>query len=149
MKRLLILLLLLLPLTLSAQTVQTYDAKTTQLVWNDGDGGHASVVYTVPRGWVPLGYARYTPSTVKALTDAPVAGVALPATARHAIIYVKSAEVNYRDDGTAPTATEGIPMSAGTAWIVENSRDILTAIRFIDVSGASDVRIAYYKSLGE
>lgn len=89
------------------------------------------------------GYARYTPTTVKKLTDTPAAGVAIPAGARSAIITVASNPIRFRTDATDPTASEGVLLAVGT-WFFPNQREWLRALRFIDTAaGASEVTVAY------
>jgi hypothetical protein len=91
------------------------------------------------------GYARYTPTTAKGLTDSPIVGTALPGIARHAIITVKDNPIRWRADGTAPTASEGHYMPAGTDLAVENSADWLKRFKFIDTAaGASEVTVTYF-----
>lgn len=137
------------------QTIELAPSAPTQtkpLVYVDGAGGIANLVAMQRRGWVPVGYARYAPTTVKTFASAcsGTACVTIPASAKHAIILIKTNAVSWRDDGTAPTATEGMLWDAGTRIVIEDSRLWLLAVKFIDTgAGASDVRISYYKSVGE
>lgn len=89
-------------------------------------------------------YARYTPTTVKLLTDTPVAGVALPADAVHGWIQVLNNPVSVRIGSTAATAAEGFVLPEGYLVKFSNSRQILERISFIDTSaGASEIRVIY------
>lgn len=91
------------------------------------------------------GYARYTPTTVKKLTDAPAnaGGVAIPDGARSAVLTVASNPIRFRTDATDPTASEGVLLAVGT-WFFPNQREWLRALRFIDTAaGASEVTVAY------
>lgn len=98
-----------------------------------------------PYGNANGGYARYTPTTVKALSDAPVAGTTLPAIARHAIINVRSNPIRYKVDGNSPTASEGQFLAAGTDLVIENQPRTLKQFKFIDAAaGASEVTITYF-----
>lgn len=91
------------------------------------------------------GYARYAPTAVKTLSDSPGNGTALPAEARHALITINSNPVRMRFDGTAATAANGVLIQTNTLLRIENSREMLKAISFIDTSaGASEVDVAYF-----
>jgi hypothetical protein len=90
------------------------------------------------------GYARYTPSTVKKLTDAPAAGSALPTFAQHAIITVATKPVRMRFDGTDPTASEGLLIPADSVLVFPDQMELLKQMRFIDTAaGASEVTAVY------
>jgi hypothetical protein len=152
MKKLLLILSLMLCVSVSGQTIGKYSGDTSPLVYKDGAGGHASLVAMQKRGWVPVGYARYSPASATTLGTACLGTgcVTLPATAKHAIITIKSYPLAWRDDGTAPTATEGLEFPAGVTIVVEDSRAWLQAVQFIaTAAGTPDVRISYYKSAGE
>src|SRR5688572_21921738 len=79
------------------------------------------------------GYARYTPTTAKRLSDAPVAPAAtntLPAGATYALISVTTNPIRCRFDGTNPTASEGLLLDVGTHKFT--NRTVLEQFRFID-----------------
>lgn len=84
----------------------------------------------------PLGYQQYTSlSSATNLTGYPDG-------ATIAEIIVEAQGIRYRDDGTAPTASIGMPVVAGNAF--QYSGD-LSAIQFIaQVSGAI-INVSYYK----
>lgn len=65
----------------------------------------------------------------------------VPTGATIAEICVETAAVRYRDDGTDPSATVGMPVSAGTCFAYSGP---LRAIRFIAVSGSPVVNVLYY-----
>lgn len=75
-----------------------------------------------------------------------VAGVATtltpPAGAAFAEICVETASVRYRDDGTAPTASVGMPVTSGTCFSYAGP---LSAVQFIAQSGTASVSVSYYK----
>ena len=56
--------------------------------------------------WVPLGY-------VQIVSPAAAVGITPPAGATMALISVSGATMRWRDDGTAPTASVGMPVAAG------------------------------------
>lgn len=85
--------------------------------------------------WAPLGYVQIT-STSSAI------GLSPPSEATIAEITVEAQAIRYRDDGTSPTASVGMPVAAGNSFQYAGD---LTAIKFIaQVSGAI-LNVSYYK----
>lgn len=100
-----------------------------------GPSGVVGVGAGAPYTYTPLGYQQLTPlATSTALTP--------PAGATIAFISVETAGVRYRDDGTAPTATVGMPIAAGQQLTYSGN---LTAVRFIAQSGTPVMDVSYYK----
>lgn len=103
-----------------------------------GAGGTGTAVAAAPNSpnpYTPLGYQQITSlTTAQALT--------VPSGATVAFITCETAGVRYRDDGTAPTATIGMPLAAGGQLVYSGS---LSAIRFIAQSGSPVLDISYYK----
>lgn len=76
-------------------------------------------VNSAPYQWNPLGYSQFsvTGAAIANLVGGAVAGTptqisgltAIPANASCATIIVETASIRWRDDGTAPTASIGIP----------------------------------------
>ena len=58
------------------------------------------------------------------------------------LITVETANVRWRDDGTAPTASVGQLLQAGQNYFYPGT---LTAIQFIAVSGSPVLDLSYYK----
>lgn len=83
---------------------------------------------------IPLGYQQISSfSTAQSLTA--------PSGALYATIEATAA-VNYRDDGTAPTASTGMPLAANTTlWYVGN----LAAIQIIPQTGSATLNVLYYR----
>lgn len=88
---------------------------------------------------VPLGHFQVTVST------AAITLPTIPAEARRVIIRSLGQPINYRDDGTSPTASTGFPILADE-WIVYDT--VPTAafkmIRAASATADADVRIAFY-----
>jgi hypothetical protein len=59
-----------------------------------------------------------------------------------ALICVETANVRWRDDGTAPTASVGQPVSAGQCFQYAGP---LPSIQFIAQSGSPVVNVSYYR----
>ncbi len=64
-----------------------------------------------------------------------------------AIIRVTAANVYWRDDGTAPTTTIGMPLLSTDTVPLEYTGD-LSAIQFIAVSGSPVLDVSYYHQVG-
>ncbi len=97
----------------------------------------------------PIDYATLTVSST-AVTLVTNASPTLPANAKGAIITVETDQVRYREDGTAPTSSEGILLNPGDvltydSWTSDDSkRRILIAVKFIRVTSDAALKIHYY-----
>jgi hypothetical protein len=58
-----------------------------------------------------------------------------------ALIVAEGAPVRWRDDGTAPTATVGMPLAVGVPLQYDGN---LQNIRFIEQSASAKLNISYY-----
>lgn len=83
----------------------------------------------------PLGYEKLTVSSTA------VGLASIPSRAYFALVRCESNNVRWRDDGTAPTATEGILMKADEFLEYDGS---LTKIKFIRVGSDATVYVSYY-----
>jgi hypothetical protein len=82
----------------------------------------------------PLGFQQLASfSTAQTLT--------VPATATMAIISVETNAIRWRDDGTAPTASVGMPVAVGQTFIYSGN---LSAITFIPQTGSATMDVSYY-----
>ncbi len=81
-----------------------------------------------------LGYQQITNlSGATALT--------VPAGSQFALIIPETQNVRYRDDGTNPTASVGMPMSIGDILKYEGN---LAALKFIEVTASAKLNVSYY-----
>lgn len=86
--------------------------------------------------YAPLGYQQYTNlSSAISLTS-------VPDQATIAEIIVEAADIRYRDDGVAPSASVGMLVAAGNAF--QYSGD-LSAIQFIGRTVGAIINVSYYK----
>jgi hypothetical protein len=71
----------------------------------------------------------------------------VPAGAQFALISVETEAVRYRDDGTPPTASNGvlIPVTTATEPWVYYATAGFANLEFIATSGTAILNIAYYK----
>lgn len=67
----------------------------------------------------------------------------VPAGADMAVIIAETQAVRWRDDGTSPTASVGIPLATGTYMVYDGD---LSAIKFIEQTSAAKLNVSYYKS---
>ena len=89
---------------------------------------------------VPKGFQQITLSgTASTLT--------VPAGAQVALIRVETANARWRDDGTAPTTTVGMPLNSTDTFQLEYW-GTLSAIEFIAVSGSPVLNVSYYAIAG-
>lgn len=84
--------------------------------------------------FAPLGYVQITN-----LTSA--VGLSAPAGAVIAEIVVEAQGIRYRDDGTAPTASIGMPVAAGNSFQYAGD---FTAIQFIQQTSGAILNVSYY-----
>lgn len=85
----------------------------------------------------PFGYYQVSVST--AVTLASLSGGSLPAGARIVWILPEAgSNVRWRDDGTAPTASVGMPIVSQQAWPYEGS---LAALQLVSQSGTATVNL--------
>jgi hypothetical protein len=83
---------------------------------------------------VCLGYQQITSlSASTALT--------VPSGSTMAVIVAESQAVRWRDDGTAPTATVGMPMGTYVPLIYDGD---LNRIRFIEQTASAKINVSYY-----
>lgn len=85
-------------------------------------------------GLTALGYQQITSlSSSAALT--------VPSGATIAVVQAEGADVRWRDDGTAPTATVGMLLPAGAELRYTGA---LAALRLIQASAGATVNVSYY-----
>lgn len=90
-----------------------------------------------------LGYQQITVLTASTALSVPVRDInGLSSTPTVAIIVPEGQGVRWRDDGTAPTATVGMPLSAGSVLMYDGD---LTRIRFIQQAATAILNVSYYK----
>jgi len=85
----------------------------------------------------PRGYQKISAATLAAAT-----ALTVPTAANRALIVAAAAGVAWRDDGTDPTATDGVPISSGGSMLYDGD---LSAIKFILISGSPILHVAYYE----
>jgi len=82
-------------------------------------------------GGKPLGYQQLTPTSSTGFT--------VPAGATLAVVTADTLTVWWRDDGTAPTSTVGMPIAIGTYLAFVGN---LSTVKFISASG--HLNVSYY-----
>ena len=89
---------------------------------------------TGPSTLSALGYQQIT-----SLSSA--ATLTVPTGARLALIQPETQAVRWRDDGTAPTSSEGMPLAAGETLPYTGN---LSAIKFIESAAGAKLNVSYY-----
>lgn len=89
-----------------------------------------------------LGYQQITDiSGSTALTTPVVDKNGLACKPSMAIIVAETQAVRWRDDGTAPSATVGMPLAVGVTFVYDGD---LKKIRFFEQVGGAKLNISYY-----
>lgn len=81
-----------------------------------------------------LGYQQIT--SLSAAT-----GLTVPAGATMALIIAEVQSVRWRDDGTNPTATIGMPLATSTSLSYDGD---LKSIKFIEQTASAKINVSYY-----
>ena len=81
-----------------------------------------------------LGYQQITSLSASTALTVPVG-------ATMALIVAETQAVRWRDDGTAPTASVGMPLAKGTSLSYDGD---LKAIRFIQQTASAVLNVSYY-----
>ncbi|MCC8963772.1 hypothetical protein H8A95_15990 [Bradyrhizobium sp. Pear76] len=93
----------------------------------------------VAQTFVPLGFCALTPDAGAGL--ASCAG-GIPSGARSATIAVETQAIRYRDDGTAPTSTVGMPVAVGQTIVYQGT---LSKIQLISQTAGAKVSVLFYR----
>ena len=88
---------------------------------------------------VPCGYQQITSLGFSTALTLPDPTVCVPTLA---VITPEAQAVRYRDDGTAPTASVGMPVAVAVTLSYEGA---LSAIRFIEQTSGAKLNISYYR----
>lgn len=84
----------------------------------------------------PKGYVKSASfNTAAGLPSMPTATTA-------ALIIVEGQTMRWRDDGTAPTATDGMLMNVGIEYMFVGN---LQRLQFIETTATSTMHVSYYK----
>jgi hypothetical protein len=90
---------------------------------------------------VCLGYQQITPNTATGLTVPALAPDGSKQQATFAVITPEGQNVRWRDDGTNPTASVGMPIYVGTTLLYDGD---LTGIKFINTVAGGKINVSYY-----
>lgn len=98
------------------------------------DDPFAQAVVIVPEPQIACGYQQIAVNTAQSLT--------VPTGATSAIIVPEGQDVRWRDDGSAPTTSVGMPLGAGATLFY---RANLATVQFIGVDTGGKINVSYYK----
>jgi hypothetical protein len=85
-----------------------------------------------------VGAAASTALTIPSI-DAVTGLRAMPI---QAVIICEGAGIRWRDDGTDPTASVGMPIAVGTTFVYDGD---LRRLRIIQQAATATINVAYYK----
>jgi hypothetical protein len=106
-------------------------------------GGSVRAQGTVPGQYmVPLGYCQVGSSPLGSASKLS-ANCPIPANATMAVFQAESANVRWRDDGTAPTASVGMLFISGGAPLLYTGT--LSEIQIIAATGSPLLDVAFYR----
>lgn len=88
-----------------------------------------------------LGYQQITPNSATGLTVPTNAPDGSKQQATFAIITPEGQNVRWRDDGTNPTSSVGMPIYVGTSLLYDGN---LANIKFINMVAGGKVNVSYY-----
>jgi hypothetical protein len=98
-----------------------------------------------PYRFHPLGYCQITSlSSAVALVTASCSTGSVATQATIAEVCVSVASIRYRDDGTAPTTTLGVPVGAGVCFPYSISEGGMSALQMIQQTAGAIVDILFY-----
>ncbi len=99
------------------------------------NGNQASGMQVIDGYLVPNGYQQITSLSA-------AVGLTVPAKTKLVLIQAETKDVRWRDDGTNPTASVGMVLSAGSAFSYNGDA---SAIKFIEVAASGKLNVSYYK----
>ncbi len=103
-----------------------------------GSAARAATV-TEPATFVPLGYCQLSVTTA-VLVSTCSGGI--PAGATFASITPETGSLRFRDDGTAPSATVGYPLTTGQQLMYSG---LLPSLQIVSQSGTAIVNLWFYR----
>ena len=89
-----------------------------------------------------FGYQQITSLSASTALTVPTKGpTGLSQKPSYAIIIAETQAVRWRDDGTAPSATVGMPLPVNTEFLYDGD---LTKIRFFEQTASAKLNVSYY-----
>ena len=89
-----------------------------------------------------LGYQQITSLSASTALTVPIVDLnGLSIKPVIALIVAETQAVRWRDDSTAPTASVGMPLATGVAFVYDGD---LTMIRFIEQTASAKLNVTYY-----
>lgn len=88
----------------------------------------------------PLGYCQLTSLSGAVKLTSCTNGI--PLTANVIVAVPETQAVRWRDDGTAPSSTVGMPIATGVALVYQGN---LTTIQFIEQTSSATLNVVFYR----
>lgn len=128
-------------ITATSTTTLTIETGTgtgpTQLVASGGGGGGSSAPYS-------FSPSSTTNSDQHNLPIVTATALTVPSDATFAQVCVTGTKVNYRWDGTSPSATVGQPLLSSQCFFFQG-RNILLGLKFIQTAASATLDVSYSK----
>ena len=94
-----------------------------------------------------VGYEALAPIAATGITAAlitPTTGAYFGQRAKVAVIKALTHPVNFRMDGTDPTAAAGMQLAAGDYWVIEGTQNIKNFKCINTAAGAASIRVLLF-----
>lgn len=103
--------------------------------WAESASGKGADKPTTEATLKPLGYEQIT-------SLAASQSLTVPTGARLAVLICETQAVRWRDDGTDPTASVGMPLAVGVQFTYSGN---LAEIEIIEQTASAKLNVSYYK----
>lgn len=90
---------------------------------------------------VPLGYCQLTSIDASTLVSSCSGGI--PVGANFAVVQPEAQAIRYRDDGTAPTSSVGMPLAVGASLYYAGA---LSSLRVISATSGAKLNVLFYRA---
>lgn len=133
--------------TLTATNVTGFIAVGQTVTGTGVPSGTTIVSQSSATGGVNGGAGTYVTSQTTTASSASLTTSGIPSAAVFAVVQVESETARWRDDGTAPTASVGQPLTAGQPIYFTSSRlgvQSLSDVQLIPETGSMTTDVSYY-----
>ena len=127
--------------TTTVSTIPNATVVATHDLSGNGGTGHAQKIWSLSGSYVCTGSDVNISATTSAVIKSG-SGLTIPANTTHLLVSVETQSCRFREDGVAPTSTNGVLLSAGD--LIELPVPGTAAnLQFIGASGTAILNISY------
>ncbi len=119
------------------KTIAAYAAVAVLMI-----GAAQAQVATPGLPLVPLGYCQLTSVDTSTLISTCSGGI--PAGANVVVFEAEAQAIRYRDDGTSPTASAGMPVAVGATVVYQGT---ISNLRVISQTAGAKLNALFYRAL--